>query len=56
MNQRAKATRGPGVFGAVRSIQRRATVGGAAPATPYTASATAAIPYRAVHRFFVKQS
>jgi hypothetical protein len=52
----AKTTRGPGVFGGVTFIQRLATVGGVAPTTACAAGGTAAAPYRAVYRFFVKQS
>ncbi|MEU8239883.1 DUF3455 domain-containing protein [Actinoplanes missouriensis] len=49
----AKSTRGDGVFGAVTYIQRLDTVGGIAPAGSCSGSATTAVPYRAVYRFFV---
>jgi uncharacterized protein DUF3455 len=52
----AARTRGPGVFGSVTFVQRLATVGGVAPATSCTTGATAAVPYRAVYRFFVKKA
>ncbi|MBG0562959.1 DUF3455 domain-containing protein [Actinoplanes aureus] len=48
----AKTTRGDGVFGQVTYIQRIDTVGGIAPAGPCTGTATTAVPYRAVYRFF----
>jgi hypothetical protein len=50
----AATTRGPGVFGSVTFIQRLATVGGVAPAGACGGTATAAVPYRAVYRFFKK--
>jgi hypothetical protein len=49
---RAKSTRGTGTFGKVTWIQRIDTVGGLAPAGACTGG-TAAVPYRAVYRFFV---
>ncbi len=49
---RAKTTRGTGTFGAVTWIQRIDTVGGMAPAGTCS-DGTAAVPYRAVYRFFV---
>ncbi|WP_328477036.1 DUF3455 domain-containing protein [Actinoplanes sp. NBC_00393] len=49
----AKTTRGDGVFGKVTYIQRLDTVGGVAPRKACTGSATTAVPYRAVYRFFV---
>ncbi|MEU4557842.1 DUF3455 domain-containing protein [Actinoplanes sp. NPDC023936] len=52
----AKATRGAGVFGEVTYIQRLDTVGGIAPAGSCSGSATTAVPYRAVYRFFVAKS
>ncbi|MEU4695396.1 DUF3455 domain-containing protein [Actinoplanes sp. NPDC023714] len=52
----AKSTRGDGVFGEVTYIQRLDTVGGVAPAGACSGSATKAVPYRAVYRFFVAKS
>jgi hypothetical protein len=52
----AKVTRGPGIFGSVTYVQRLATVGGVAPAGGCQGDARTATPYRAVYRFFVKQS
>ncbi len=52
----ARESRGGGLFGAVTYIQRLDTVGGVAPAGPCTGSATDAVAYRAVYRFFVKKA
>ncbi|BEL02265.1 DUF3455 domain-containing protein [Actinoplanes sichuanensis] len=49
---KAKTNRGIGTFGKVTYVQRIDTVGGLAPAGACT-NGTAAVPYRAVYRFFV---
>jgi hypothetical protein len=51
-----RTTRGAGLFGKVTYIQRLDTVGGVAPAGACTGSATTAVPYRAVYRFFAARS
>ncbi|WP_229074072.1 DUF3455 domain-containing protein [Actinoplanes sp. DH11] len=52
----AKLTRGPGLLGNITYIQRLDTVGGVAPAGACSGSATTAVSYRAVYRFFVAKS
>jgi hypothetical protein len=52
---RAKSTSGSGIFGAVASIQRLQTSGGAAPATGCDSSQSgkeSRVPYSAVYRFY----
>ena len=51
----AKSTKGTGVFGATRSIQRLQTVGGVAPTEPCSASTAAKVarvPYTATYYFY----
>ncbi|MEV6300312.1 DUF3455 domain-containing protein [Actinoplanes sp. NPDC051861] len=52
----AKLTRGDGVFGKVTYIQRLDTKGGIAPAGACSGTATTAVPYTAVYRFFVAKA
>ncbi|HET9518734.1 MAG TPA: DUF3455 domain-containing protein, partial [Actinoplanes sp.] len=49
---KAATRRGPGVFGAVTSVQRLATSGGVAPSGTCTEGVRTAVAYRAVYRFF----
>jgi hypothetical protein len=51
----AKANTGSGTFGATKSIQRLATVGGVAPTEPCTGSnlkLLARVPYTATYYFY----
>jgi hypothetical protein len=49
----ASRVRGDGMFGRVSYIQRLATTGGAAPATPCTDGQTRGVEYTARYYFYV---